>query len=142
MTDRPTVYESAIDLWIAVMLMLTPVLAAGVGIYFLVQGQPDDAMILFLSGAAAMAVTALFTLPCRYTITDDMLSVRCGIIWFQVPFADIETIEPSGTWLSGAALSMRRVLITTKKRKVIISPRDRDEFIADLQAAVDQLKSG
>jgi membrane protein YdbS with pleckstrin-like domain len=137
---RPTVYESAVDFWIAAMLLMTPVLAAGIGIYLILQGRPDDAVILFLCGAATLVVPALFTLPCRYTILADTLSVRCGIVCYQVPFTEIETIEPSRTWLSGPALSMRRVMIKTKKRRVIVSPREREEFIADLRAAVANCK--
>jgi len=37
-------------------------------------------------------------------------------------------------------LSMRRVLITTRKRYVIISPREREAFIADLCDAIARCK--
>ncbi|MFK8113433.1 MAG: PH domain-containing protein [Rubripirellula sp.] len=118
------------------MLLLTPALAAFIGTYFLTLGRPNDAMILFLAGALTLIVSAMFTVPCRYTILDDAVSVRCGILFYQIPFSDVVSIEPSGTWLSGPALSMRRVLITTTKRKVIISPREREHFMEDLRSSV------
>jgi membrane protein YdbS with pleckstrin-like domain len=133
---RPTIYESGVDLWIAIMLIITPVSAAGLGLFLMFDGRHGDAMILFLTAAATLVVTAAFTIPCRYTILHDALSVRCGIICYQIPIDQVERIEPSKTILSGPALSMRRVLVTTSKRQYILSPRQRDEFIADLSAAV------
>jgi hypothetical protein len=133
---RPTVYQSAVDGWIAAMLLMTPVLAAGLGVYLQLDGRPGDAMILFISGVATLLVTAAFTVPCRYTMLDDALSVRCGVIFYQIPFDQIESVEPSSTLRSGPALSMRRVLIETKRRKYVLSPQDREEFIADLRESV------
>ena len=126
-------YESAVDLWIALMLILTPVLASGLSIYLLLDGRQGDAMILFVTAVATLLVTAAFTYPCRYTILNDALSVRCGFICYQVPLDEIERVEPSRTLRSGPALSMRRVLVTTRKRKHVLSPRARDEFIRDLE---------
>ena len=137
---RPTAYESGVDLWIACMLMLTPVFAAGLGVYLLLDGRDGDAIILFISAAVTLVVTAAFTLPCRYTILADALSVRCGIIFYQLPFDQIKKIEPSRTWRSGAALSTRRVLITTDKRYVVVSPREREKFIEDLSNAIAEFK--
>ena len=96
-------------------------------------------MILFIMAAATLVVTAAFTVPCRYTMLDDALSVRCGIIFYQISFDQIESVEPSRTLRSGPALSMRRVLVTTKKRKYVLSPRERDEFIANLKASIATL---
>ncbi len=118
------------------MLLFTPVLAAGLGVYMLFDGKHGDAMIFFITAIATLLVTSAFIAPCRYTILDDALSIRCGIICYQVPLEEIDTIEASGTWRSGPALSMRRVLITTSKRYVVISPRERDEFMADLNEAI------
>jgi membrane protein YdbS with pleckstrin-like domain len=132
---RPTVYQSAVDGWIAAMLLMSPVLAAGLGAYLQLDGRPGDAMILFISGVATLLVTAAFTVPCRYTMLDDALSVRCGIIFYQIPFDQIQNVQPSRTLLSGPALSMRRVIVATKQRRYILSPRERDEFIKDLEGS-------
>ena len=122
------------------MLLKTPVLAAGLGIYMLVEGHHGDAMIFFIAAIATLLFTSAFIAPCRYTILDDALSVRCGIICYQVPLDEIDAVERSGTWRSGPALSMRRVLITTPNRSVVISPQDRDEFIADLNEAISRCR--
>ena len=133
-TIRPTVYDSAIDLWVAALILLSPLASAAIGVYLLIQGQADGAMYLFLVGAGSLILTIAFTHPCRYTILEDSISIRCGILFYQIPFAEIESVESSSSWLSGPALSMRRVKIKTKKRTIIVSPQQRDEFIADLKS--------
>lgn len=134
-TIRPTVYDSAIDTSIALLLLLAPLVATGLGIQSLLQGHADDAMYLFLVGAGTMLLTIALTHPCRYTILEDSISIRCGILFYQVPLDEIVSVEPSSTWISGPALSMRRVKIKTNKRMIVVSPREREAFIEDLKAA-------
>ncbi len=140
MPRRPTVYESGVDAWIAVMLMVTPAIAAVLGAYMLWIGKNGDALILLGTGVTVTVITVALTLPCRCTILDDALSIRCGLVCYQVPLDQIERIERSSTLLSGPALSMRRVLVITRKKRHILSPRERDEFMDDLDNAVKRAK--
>ncbi|NND97909.1 MAG: PH domain-containing protein [Pirellulaceae bacterium] len=133
-------YDSAVDAWILALLIFTPALAALIGIYFIVIGQPGESMWLFLCGAITVIVTTALTVPCRYTILDDSLSIRSGLLVFRVDLDQIDSIEPSSSWLSGPALSLRRVRIIASKRRYLISPKSRDEFIRDLRKAVKQAK--
>lgn len=137
---RPTVYESAIDWWLAMLLVATPVLAAILGVYLMWTGRAGDATWLFVVGALAALITAAFAVPCRYTILEDTLSIRCGLLVYQVPLSEIEHVEKSSSMWSGAALSLRRVLVKSGRRKHLISPKDRDDFIRDLRKAVKQAK--
>ena len=133
--DRPTVYSSAVDLWIAVLLIMSPVFAAALGIYAWTEGERDGAMILLITALATFLLTLALTLPCRYTIEDEDLHVRCGILSYRIPLKTIERVEPSRTWTSGPALSMKRVMVFTKFKNYVLSPRDQDGFIADLTSA-------
>ena len=126
------VYDSAIDWWVAIMLLLSPIVASVMGVVFFVQQRPGDASIVFLAGAFTIAVTALFTLPCRYTLLDDTLNVRCGIICYSIPFDTIENVELSSSWLSGPALSLKRVRVTANGRNYLLSPKNREVFIDEL----------
>ena len=129
---RADVFDSAIDPWIAVVLFLAPTLATGIGIYLVIAGGPADASVLFIAAAVTLLVTAAFTLPCRYTILDDALSIRCGLICYQIPLDEIQSVQATKTWRSGPALSMRRVVVTTSRRNYILSPKDRDKFMDQL----------
>lgn len=130
----PDTYPSRIDRWVAALLLSPFVICAGMAVYLFSLGRPGDASSICLVGAATMAVTAVFTVPCRYTFLEDALSVRCGVVCYQVPYADMQNVEISSTILSGPALSMRRVVICTDKRKHILSPIDRERFIEQVRS--------
>jgi hypothetical protein len=51
-----------------------------------------------------------------------------------VPLAKIRSVKPSWSLLAAPALSLRRVKITFDHGSCLISPRDREGFIADLEA--------
>ena len=85
--------------------------------------------------AFALLVTMVFTYPCRYTIDHDGLTIRCGLFRFYFRHPDIAKVNKTASLRSGPALSLKRVeVITDRGRRIIISPRDRDAFIADLRS--------
>lgn len=91
---------------------------------------------MLVIGAATLMLTGLVTVPCRYTLLDDSLSIRCGVYFTRIPLDRIRAIEPSRSWLSGPALSLQRIKVSTASRYYLISPADRDRFIEELTAAV------
>ncbi|MCO8121863.1 PH domain-containing protein [Stieleria sp. TO1_6] len=130
------VYPSAVDWWVALLLMAGPLICAVLTGVLLQQGRPQDAWYCLLAGASTLVVTGLFTVPCRYTILPDSLTIRCGILFTRVPLNQIKSIEPSSSWISGPALSLRRVKISTASRFYLVSPIQRERFIAELETAV------
>lgn len=101
------------------------------------QGRAGDALTLLLLGSGLLMVTLLLTFPCRYTILADSLSIRCGVICYQIPIREIQRVEKSASLRSGPALSLRRVLVATEKRGYLLSPKDREAFIADLNQTIN-----
>ena len=140
-TSRPTIYPSGIDAWIVVMLMLAPLTSLTIGLYLLQQGQGSGAITLFLCAAAAGSLSAAATIPCRYTLHEDALTVRCGLLCYQIPLTEILSVSKSATILNGPALSKKRVLIKTSTRQHILSPKQRDLFIEDLGDSLKNNKS-
>ena len=137
-TKSTTVYDSAIDVWIVAMLLLSPIAGAALGVYCFANQNADDAAIFFAASAFILLVSIALTLPCRYTLTQDAISIRCGLlIFYRVAYEDIESVERSATLRSGPALSLKRAEIKTKKKTVIVSPKDRDQFISDLQSRIN-----
>ena len=136
--SRSTIYRSAVDLWVALMLLMTPAAAILFSAMLVRQGRAADAMTVFLVGAGLLLLTILCTFPCRYTILIDTLSIRCGVLCYQVPLSEIKQLEKSVSLRSGPALSLRRVLVATEKRKYLLSPKDREGFMAELQAAMER----
>lgn len=113
-----------------------PAFASAVAIYLLSVQKHSEASLMFVTAAITLVVTAAFTMPCRYTLLEDTLSIRCGIIFYQVSLADIEKVERSSSMKSAPALSLSRVAIKTAKRTYLISPKGREEFIVELKKAL------
>lgn len=131
------VYHSAIDRWLAFLLLFPIVASVALGIVLVAMERPGDATIMFMAAGAIGLVTGLFTIPCRYTLLEDAMSIRCGVICYQVPFESITQVKPGWTLKSGPALSLRRVIVSTSKRQHILSPADRERFISDLQSRIN-----
>lgn len=135
--SRITVYESAIDRWVIALLLLSPLTSAALGIYCFIDGKADGAAILWMAAAVTLLISVALTLPCRYTLTEDAISIRCGLfIFYRVLYSDIESVDQSSTWRSGPALSLDRVEIKTEKKCVIVSPNNCDAFIEDLNERI------
>ncbi|MFG0290929.1 MAG: PH domain-containing protein [Rhodopirellula sp. JB044] len=134
-SDRK-VHQSAIDWWVAVLLGAPIVGAVAVAAYLIALDRPGDASVMFLTAAGILVVTAIFTVPCRYTLLTDTLSIRCGVVCYQVPYETIREVRKSATLRSGPALSLRRVVVKTDRREHILSPVDRDRFIEQLNARI------
>jgi len=138
--SRPTIYHSGVDAWIVAMLLLAPLTSLAIGLYLLQQGQSGGAVTLFLCAAASGSLSAAATIPCRYTLHEDALTVRCGLLCYQIPLAEILSVSKSSTILSGPALSMKRVLIKTSTRQHILSPKQRDSFIKEIEDSLKKNK--
>lgn len=141
-------YKSAVDLWLAAILIGLPlsVILTGVsiafGLYFLHWHEAIGriAGFLFVGGGCMLAtLIAAFTLPCRYVLKETELLIQCGILQSNVPYRKILRLELSCSLWIAPALSLNRVKIILADGFQLVSPRNRIEFIADLQTRIDQL---
>jgi len=133
---RREVFDSAVDLWLAVVLIFPVAVSLLLAVGLLMAGRAGDALPLFFVAAGSGALTVAFTVPCRYTFLEDALSIRCGIICYQVPYASISDVERTFTLASGPALSLKRVRVAAGRKKHILSPRDPDRFVERLKECV------
>jgi hypothetical protein len=127
-------YPSAIDAWLAAILIGLPVLMTSYGVYAMFAKGAKAGIPIFIVGLAIGALIRLFSFPCVYTLEEDRLILRCGIIKYNVPLSEIVSVEKSGSLWSAPALSTRRVKIGTTTGWHLVSPRDREGFIADVTA--------
>lgn len=122
------VYRSKIDAWFAIPL--TVLLAA---ILVIAVWQGEWFVGLFLLLVIAFILQMLFTT--YYTITDDnILKIRCGFLYKKdFPVSTIRKIEKNYLALSSPAASFDRLeLFYGKYDSVLVSPKQKAEFIADL----------
>ena len=71
-----------------------------------------------------------------YTIKDDRLFIRCGVLFHMtLPIDRITEITHKSTSLSSPALSAKRIGIRYGRNNwVYISPQDQEAFISDLKS--------
>ena len=138
-----TVFEPKRDAWIVALIWAGALFCAyGALIQFTSPGPflLKVAVLLFLGSAAVFMVWILYQID--YTLTDDNLVVRCGPIRYGVPLASIDSVRPSRNPLSSPAPSLDRLLIKWNdgRRKIIISPARKTDFLRELDRRCAQLR--
>lgn len=126
-----TVYPSRVDWWLMGPVVFAPVLVA-----LSYVGTPFSWMALG-GGVLMAAIIGVLLIPCHYTLTEDAILIRCGFFYRQrIALKDVRNIELSNCPLSAPALSLRRIKIETTNSIQLISPKDREGFIAAVEARI------
>lgn len=145
------VYATKVDWWIGSILVLSVVVLAGTAFPLIIgpQGKSPVGWIVGLICLLTALWTAWIPFSTNYEITDEELIVRTTGIRWRIRIDSIEKIYPTHNPLSSPAFSLDRLHVdyhnrSDKTRFVMISPRDKDEFLKDLVAAGNglQLKDG
>lgn len=125
-------YPSRVDWWLVGLLVLAFV-------FSLVSLVPTLGLLLaMLLELLILLVLALLLWPCEYRLEPDRLSIRSGLLNWRLRYAEILDAELSYDPTAAPALSLRRVKIRTTGRSFLVSPIDREGFIAALMQRVDQ----
>lgn len=84
---------------------------------------------------ATVGVPVWLGVSTRYILSDRELLIRAGPLRWRVPLQEINVIEPTRNPLSSPALSFDRLRIDyARGRSVMISPRNKDAFLRDIEA--------
>lgn len=132
-----TVYRSKIDTWIVVVLVFSVVASLGGAVTALSVAPTAVAwLIALLVLAVGAALPAWLFTSTYYRIDGDTLYVRSGPVRLRVPIREIVSITPTNNPLSSPALSLDRLRIDYGRgNSVMISPREKQEFMRSLEAA-------
>ncbi len=128
-------YPSKVDTWLAIVLAIAPIACTFAAIAATMAGE--NALVAFGGVAFIAAIYLGLVFPMRYAITDDTLVVRHGLVRQHVPLASITDVRPTHNPLSSPALSLDRLRIAFGEgffRAIMISPKDKDEFMRELSA--------
>jgi hypothetical protein len=94
---------------------------------------------LYLPALLCLSLTGVIVFPIVfntcYTISNNILKVKSGFLLNRsIPIESIKKIVPTKTIFSAPALSFDRLeVFYNKYDSVVISPENKDDFIADLQ---------
>lgn len=119
-----------------ILVMFTPIL-------FLTKGNVSSgelvAAIATITGS--LAIVLLLLLGMRYEVSETELSIKLGPINYgKILLSEISLVERSYNPLSSPASSLKRLLVKSKSKSVLISPAQEKEFIQLLKTRNPQIK--
>jgi hypothetical protein len=131
----PIVHRSKIDTWLLVLIVLAMGAAAFGAISAIAAGGPGLWWAVLLPGVVGIGLPTWILTSTHYTLDDDLLLVQSVPFKWRVPVHEITDITPTGNPLSSPALSLDRLRIDYGPgRSLMVSPEDKERFIADVMA--------
>jgi membrane protein YdbS with pleckstrin-like domain len=130
----PKRFPSKVDAWLVIVFVVALTIQTAAMISVVLAGV-DAAAIAIMVGATVLLLalvgsTLRFT---YYTIEGNTLKVRSGPFSWAIPIDQIHTITPTKSPLSSPALSLDRLRIHWgEKRRIMVSPADKDGFVKAL----------
>ena len=130
-------FESKRDLWIVSLMRGIPIVVLGALGYAWYMSHHDlrgpvaGAVILLI---AELFVFEWFFRSTYYQIDGGTLLIRSGLIRWRVPIREITSVTPTRSPASSPALSLDRLRIDYGRKAILISPEDRERFIAMLRS--------
>lgn len=130
------VYKSKIDLWLGGALAVAIIASTYAAWTTLATPSPTTWAIAIFTVSVGAGLPLWLLLSTRYTLRQGELTVRSGPFRWRIKVADISSITPTSNPLSSPALSLDRLRIEYSRNKsLLISPRDKEQFIRDIEAA-------
>ena len=104
-----------------------------------------ETWILFVVSMGYFGILILLAYPVHYEITTTTLEIRSGILLhYKIPLSSIVLVVPTRSPLSSPAWSLDRLKIdyvkNSKKRVIMISPKDKKTFLLELVERTPSLK--
>ena len=137
--ESPSIkYPTKTDAWIVILIAAILLVAYGFNLLMILILRTVSPATL--AGPASVTVVLVFILclivPMYYEITATSLVVRSGLLRRAIPLTSIEQVFPTRNPINAPALSLDRLQIDYVadgvQRFILISPRDRIEFLYEL----------
>ncbi|MDE3126781.1 MAG: PH domain-containing protein [Gemmatimonadota bacterium] len=135
-------YRSAVDAWVVALILIGLGVPTMIVLHPQVTGLGLHAARTMVFGATGFVVVFLGWLfaTTDYTLDTDALIIRSGPLRWTVPYAQIRSVRPTANMASAPAMSLRRLEVRYGDgQSVVISPRDRDAFVAALRRRAARL---
>ena len=130
-----TVYKSKIDWWLLIILASAMAASLYASAQIILASSPSIWWLLALTAGIGIGLPMWPLLATSYTLEPRQLLVRSGPFKWRVPITDITSITATSNPLSSPALSLDRLRIEYGRGSAImISPRNKDQFLQDIEA--------
>ena len=128
------IYRSKVDTWLVAVLVPAMVAAGVVGLMAFAAGTLVAVSYGAFIVAVGVALPWWLLRATHYTFAGGALVIRSGPFKWRVPVAEITHVSPTSNPLSSPALSLDRLRIEYgRKRWIMISPLDREDFLRELE---------
>ena len=133
-------YPSARDGWLTAVVTASMALAAlsTLTAYVAAPGAATTLGIVVL--LAVIAFVIWVWVGTGYRTDEREMVVRSGPFRWRVPLDAITSVQPTRNPLSSPALSLHRLEVRYGRRIIMISPRERTEFLRHLQRRCPQAR--
>lgn len=132
-------FGSKVDSWILVLMIVAIVVQiVAVGGAALSAGDPLATTGLILLAIAVSGLMVWLLVGTYYTVDRDLVRIVSGPFRWKVRIGEITSVTASRSPLSSPALSLDRILIRYgKRRRIMISPADREGFLRAIGRDLD-----
>lgn len=131
-----TVYRSKTDTWLLAVLIGAAIVSLLAALSTLQAATPAAWAVAAFTVALGVGLPLWLLISTYYTLGHGQLVVQSGPFKWRIPVAEITNITPSSSPASSPALSLDRLRIDYGRgQSLMISPRNKNEFIRDLEAA-------
>jgi hypothetical protein len=131
-----TVYRSKTDLWLIALFAIAIIASLSGAFVMLSTRTPVAWMVAAFIAIVGVGLPLWLLLSTRYVLDQGQLRVLSGPFKWCVPLAKITAITPTSSPLSSPALSLDRLRIDYGVgNSVMISPRNKEQFVKDIDAA-------
>lgn len=143
MPDPAGPYPTRVDRWLGTVAAGYILFAIGLPAWHLgsVVGSSqtlDPGLVALPLGV--LAVMWALAYPCEYSFEANDLVVRTGFLRIRIPLLSITTVKPSRSLASAPAWSLDRLEIRYgRTQRVLVSPREKAAFVAELEERAPQL---
>ena len=131
-----TVYKSKTDAWLLAVLAVAIAVSLFAAIVTVSDGSAAAWPMAAFIAVIGVGLPIWLLLSTRYTLEPRQLRVQSGPFKWHIKVADITSITPTSNALSSPALSLDRLRIDYGSgRSLMISPRNKEQFLRDIEAA-------
>ena len=129
-----------------VILLIAIIGKAILGWWHDYQGQGSTDLLIHVGSflfyiIILLVVVRLFLWPCEYRFTRDSLEIKCGKFSDElIPYQKITGWSKSSSPFVAPALSFVRVKVIYGDDCILLSPRNRDEFISELAKRISNFE--
>lgn len=134
-------FRSKVDWWFTAVIAVSAVAALVAFVAVAIDGTRGEALALVPLILLCFALPIWLLRSTYYRFEDAQIYVRSGPFVWRVPYAEIRSVKPTRNPLSSPALSLDRLRIEYGKRAILVSPADREGFIAELKRRVPTIES-